>query len=125
RSSSSPSQYFFSARKFASALKTISSLRNSEDRSCSTSEVSPLTFPSSSNLAALYGHFPELRSRDGRKTRMKRSALMVTIVPPVAIAYLVYEFAHPPWTPLRIAGLVLLIPGLILLTTARIQLGNS
>jgi protein-S-isoprenylcysteine O-methyltransferase Ste14 len=56
---------------------------------------------------------------------MKRSALMVTIVPPVAIAFLVYEFAHPPWTPLRIAGLVLLIPGVVLLTTARIQLGNS
>jgi hypothetical protein len=29
---------------------------------------------------------------------MKRSALMVTIVPLVAIAYLIYEFARPPWT---------------------------
>jgi protein-S-isoprenylcysteine O-methyltransferase Ste14 len=56
---------------------------------------------------------------------MKRSALIVTILPLVAIAYLVYEFAHPPWTPLRIAGLVLLIPGIILLTISRIQLGNS
>jgi protein-S-isoprenylcysteine O-methyltransferase Ste14 len=56
---------------------------------------------------------------------MKRSALMVTIIPLVAIAYLVYEFAHPPWTPLRIAGLVLLIPAIILLTISRIQLGNS
>ncbi len=37
---------------------------------------------------------------------MKRSALLVTIVPLLAIAYLVYEFAHPPWTPLRLAGLV-------------------
>jgi len=56
---------------------------------------------------------------------MKRSALMVTILPIVAIAYLVYEFAHPPWTTMRIAGLVLLIPGIILLTISRIQLGNS
>jgi Phospholipid methyltransferase len=56
---------------------------------------------------------------------MKRSALMVTIVPLLAIAYIVYGFAHPPWTPLRIAGLVLLIPALLLLTISRIQLGNS
>jgi protein-S-isoprenylcysteine O-methyltransferase Ste14 len=56
---------------------------------------------------------------------MKRTALMVTIVPLLAIAYVVYEFAHPPWTPLRIAGLVLMILALILLTVARIQLGNS
>jgi protein-S-isoprenylcysteine O-methyltransferase Ste14 len=56
---------------------------------------------------------------------MKRSALLVTIVPLVAIAYLVYEFAHPPWTAMRVAGLVLMVPALILLTTARLQLGNS
>jgi protein-S-isoprenylcysteine O-methyltransferase Ste14 len=56
---------------------------------------------------------------------MKRSALLVTIVPLAAIAYLVYEFAHPPWTAMRVAGLVLMVPALILLTTARLQLGNS
>ena len=56
---------------------------------------------------------------------MNRSALIVTIVPLVVIAYLIYEFAHPPWSALRSAGLVLLIPALILLTVARIQLGNS
>ena len=56
---------------------------------------------------------------------MKRSALMVTIVPLVAIAYLVWEFAHPPWTSMRVPGLVLMVPALILLTTARLQLGNS
>jgi protein-S-isoprenylcysteine O-methyltransferase Ste14 len=50
---------------------------------------------------------------------------MVTIVPLLAIAYLVYEFAQPPWTPMRIAGLILMIPALILLSVARIQLGNS
>jgi protein-S-isoprenylcysteine O-methyltransferase Ste14 len=56
---------------------------------------------------------------------MKRSALLVTIVPLAAIAYLVYEFAHPPWTSMRVAGLVLMSPALMLLTIARIQLGNS
>src|SRR5712671_4128759 len=43
---------------------------------------------------------------------MKRSALMVTIVPLVAIAELVYEFARPPWSPMRLAGLPLLTPAL-------------
>jgi protein-S-isoprenylcysteine O-methyltransferase Ste14 len=56
---------------------------------------------------------------------MKRSALLVTILPLLGIAYLIYEFAHPPWTPMRLAGLLLMIPALILLTIARIQLGNS
>jgi protein-S-isoprenylcysteine O-methyltransferase Ste14 len=56
---------------------------------------------------------------------MKRSALMVTVVPLLAIAYLVYVFAHPPWAPMRLAGLLLLTPALILLTISRIQLGNS
>ncbi len=56
---------------------------------------------------------------------MKRSALMVAIIPLVGIAYLVYEFADQPWTPMRRAGLLLMIPALILITIARIQLGNS
>jgi protein-S-isoprenylcysteine O-methyltransferase Ste14 len=60
-----------------------------------------------------------------RNKEMKRSALMVTIIPLLAIAYLVYEFAHPPWTAMRLAGLLLMTPALILLTVSRIQLGNS
>jgi protein-S-isoprenylcysteine O-methyltransferase Ste14 len=56
---------------------------------------------------------------------MKRGALMVTIVPLLAIAYFVYEFARPPWTPMRIAGILLMTPALIFLTISRIQLGNS
>jgi protein-S-isoprenylcysteine O-methyltransferase Ste14 len=56
---------------------------------------------------------------------MKRSALLVTILPLLGIAYIVYQFARPPWTSMRLAGLVLMIPALILLTIARIQLGNS
>ena len=56
---------------------------------------------------------------------MKRSALIVTIVPLLGIGYLIYEFGHPPWSTMRTAGLILMIPALILLTIARIQLGNS
>jgi protein-S-isoprenylcysteine O-methyltransferase Ste14 len=56
---------------------------------------------------------------------MKRSTLIVTIVPLLAIAYLVYAFARPPWTTMRMVGLILMTPALILLTIARIQLGNS
>ena len=56
---------------------------------------------------------------------MNAKPLIVTIVPLVGIAYLVYYYAAPPWTALRIAGVILLGIGLLLLTIARIQLGNS
>ncbi len=56
---------------------------------------------------------------------MNRGALMVTIVPLIGIALIVYEFAHSPWTAMRIAGLALMTAAAILLTIARIQLGNS
>ena len=56
---------------------------------------------------------------------MKRSARFVTIVPLIGIGYIVYEYAHPPWSAMRIAGLVIMIPALVLLTVSRIQLGNS
>jgi protein-S-isoprenylcysteine O-methyltransferase Ste14 len=54
-----------------------------------------------------------------------RGVILVMVVPLVGIAVLVYEFAHPPWTPLRIAGIFRLFPALALLTLARFQLGNS
>jgi protein-S-isoprenylcysteine O-methyltransferase Ste14 len=60
-----------------------------------------------------------------RLPQMKRSALIVTIVPILGIAYLVYTFARQPWSAMRIVGLTLMTPALILLTIARIQLGNS
>jgi protein-S-isoprenylcysteine O-methyltransferase Ste14 len=56
---------------------------------------------------------------------MKRGALVVTIVPLLGITYLVYTFARPPWTAMRIVGLTFMTPALLLLTIARIQLGNS
>ena len=56
---------------------------------------------------------------------MTRSALFVTVVPSIGIAYLIYLFWQPPWTPLRIVGLVLTILGLLFVTVARVQLGKS
>jgi protein-S-isoprenylcysteine O-methyltransferase Ste14 len=56
---------------------------------------------------------------------MKRSALLVTLLPLIGIAYIVYLYARPPWTAMRLAGLILMIPALLLITIARIQLGNS
>ena len=56
---------------------------------------------------------------------MKRSALIVTVIPLLGIPYLVYEYAHSPWTAMRLAGLLVMTPALLLLTISRIQLGNS
>jgi protein-S-isoprenylcysteine O-methyltransferase Ste14 len=57
--------------------------------------------------------------------KLNRGVILVIVVPLAGIAVLIYEFAHPPWTILRTAGLVLMAPALILLTAARINLGNS
>ncbi len=56
---------------------------------------------------------------------LNRSVLLVIFVPLAGIAILVYEFAHPPWSSMRIAGIALLFPALALLTLVRFQLGNS
>ena len=56
---------------------------------------------------------------------LNRGVILVIVVPLVGIPILIYEFAHPPRSPLRVAGLVLMIPALALLTVARFQLGNS
>jgi protein-S-isoprenylcysteine O-methyltransferase Ste14 len=56
---------------------------------------------------------------------MERSALLVTIIPPLAIAAILYDTAGPPWDAMRLTGLVLVIFGLVFLTIARLQLGNS
>jgi protein-S-isoprenylcysteine O-methyltransferase Ste14 len=56
---------------------------------------------------------------------MKRSALVLTITSLLGIVYLVYKFAHPPWTALRITGLAVMFPALALVIVARAQLGDS
>ena len=57
--------------------------------------------------------------------KLDRGVILVIVVPLVGIAALIYKFAHPPWTPLRIAGLILMTAAVTLLTVARVQLGNS
>jgi protein-S-isoprenylcysteine O-methyltransferase Ste14 len=56
---------------------------------------------------------------------LNRGVILVIVVPLVGIAILIDEFAHPPWSPLRVVGLFLMFPALALLTVARFQLGNS
>ncbi|MGB9467457.1 MAG: methyltransferase [Candidatus Acidiferrum sp.] len=56
---------------------------------------------------------------------LNRGVIFVIVVPLVGIAVLVYEFARPPWSPMRIVGLVFMFLALAFLTVARFQLGNS
>ncbi|HEU5450996.1 MAG TPA: isoprenylcysteine carboxylmethyltransferase family protein [Terriglobales bacterium] len=56
---------------------------------------------------------------------MNRQARFFTVVPPVAIAYLLWVFRPAAWDVMHIAGLVFTIFGIGLLTLARYQLGNS
>jgi len=60
-----------------------------------------------------------------RPSPMKTRALSVMLLPIPGVLYLLYAFAPAVWGPLQIAGLALSVPGLALLTLARIQLGNS
>jgi len=57
--------------------------------------------------------------------KLNPGVVFVIVVPLVGIPFLIYEFAHSPWSPMRISGLVLMVPALALLTLARFQLGNS
>jgi protein-S-isoprenylcysteine O-methyltransferase Ste14 len=52
-------------------------------------------------------------------------AKFVTWVPLAAIGLLIFEFRQQAWDTMRWAGLVLAGTGFILLTVARIHLGNS
>ena len=56
---------------------------------------------------------------------MDAGAKFVMLAPILPLAGIVFVFAKPPWTPLRIAGLVLLVASLSLLSWARAILGNS
>jgi protein-S-isoprenylcysteine O-methyltransferase Ste14 len=48
------------------------------------------------------------------------------IIAPIAVlAVMFWVGFHPPWTPLRIAALVAMVGGFVLLTVARLTLGNS
>src|SRR5258708_27292042 len=56
---------------------------------------------------------------------MQRRPLFFAIVPFVGICALVWSFWSLPWTLLRVVGSMLLALGLIFLTIAHVQLGNS
>jgi protein-S-isoprenylcysteine O-methyltransferase Ste14 len=56
---------------------------------------------------------------------MKRSALIVTIVPPLGTVLFLCVYPSAAWSVARIAGLLLLISGMALVTVARVQLGNA
>lgn len=56
---------------------------------------------------------------------MKPTARFFTVVPAVVIAILLFTQAPDVWRPIHIIGLALLVPGGILLTLARMQLGNA
>jgi hypothetical protein len=44
--------------------------------------------------------------------RLNRGVILVIVVPLVGIAILIYEFANPPWSSLRIGGLLVMFPAL-------------
>src|SRR5579872_332521 len=56
---------------------------------------------------------------------MKPSALLVTILPLLSTAVVISMIRPAVWSAPRIAGVVLLISGMALVTVARFQLGNS
>ena len=56
---------------------------------------------------------------------MNRQALFFTVFPPLAFLIVIYKMRHFPWTPLRIAGIIVMLAGMAFLTLARIQLSNS
>lgn len=56
---------------------------------------------------------------------MKRSALIVTIVPPLGTVLVLCVYPSAAWSVARIAGLLLLISGMAVVTVARVQLGNA
>jgi protein-S-isoprenylcysteine O-methyltransferase Ste14 len=56
---------------------------------------------------------------------MKPKAAIFTFLPIILLALLLWRFAAEPWPPLKIAGFVVMLLSGILLTIARLQLGNS
>ena len=56
---------------------------------------------------------------------MDAGAKFVMLAPVLPMVIFVAAFWHLPWTPLRIAGLLVFIGSFLLLTIARVNLGNS
>lgn len=63
---------------------------------------------------------------DGFKINMRAEVWFVTLAPVIGIALvLILGVGIGPWTPARIAGLALTIVGIVPLTIARFNLGDS
>src|SRR5437879_3882322 len=56
---------------------------------------------------------------------MDAGAKFVILAPILPLMILVAMFWHAPWTPMRVAGLVIFVLSFGMLTLARVQLGNS
>jgi protein-S-isoprenylcysteine O-methyltransferase Ste14 len=56
---------------------------------------------------------------------MIRKHIVLTLVVGVGAGFMVWKNLPAAWTPMRIAGLCLLVAGFILWTVARFQLGSS
>ena len=56
---------------------------------------------------------------------MDAGAKFVMLAPILPLMILVGLFWHTPWTPMRVAGLVIFVLSFGMLTLARLQLGNS
>src|SRR5437868_4077896 len=56
---------------------------------------------------------------------MDAGAKFVMLAPILPMVVFVAAFWRAPWTPLRVAGLFLFVSSFVLLTLARINLGNS
>lgn len=64
------------------------------------------------------------KSRTPRE-RIEPFVWLLIVVPLVLLALLTWLGFHPPWTAVRIAGLVAMAAGFMLLAVARVTLGNS
>ena len=56
---------------------------------------------------------------------MRRSALAITVIPPITFTAIFIVLARPPWPAYRLIGLVLAIVGFTGITIARFTLGDS
>jgi protein-S-isoprenylcysteine O-methyltransferase Ste14 len=75
--------------------------------------------------ATLVGYDPVSASGIGPRPEMKRRVLIVILLPLLGTVSLLRVFHPDGWSAARIAGLLLLIVGMALVTVARVQLGNS
>jgi protein-S-isoprenylcysteine O-methyltransferase Ste14 len=54
-----------------------------------------------------------------------KANIVTLVVIVLGMTFLGIEYAHKPWTPMRIAAVIIGLPSLLLLIVARIELGDS